>query len=117
MAILDTDLFRDFFAGFVRLHVLYHAGKEAVCGVDLTAEMGRHGYRLAAGTLYPLLHRLERAGLLTCEVRVVEGRRRKYYTRTPAGAAVLVEAQARLRELAREVVDDDAPLIGRGDQA
>jgi DNA-binding PadR family transcriptional regulator len=112
MAILDNDLFRDFFLGFVRLHILFHAGHEPVCGVDLMAEMDRHGYRIGAGTLYPLLHRLERAGLLRCEVRVVAGRQRKYYRSTPAGAAVLAEARIRLRELVGEVVEDQGPPIG-----
>ena len=112
MAILDNDLFRDFFLGFVRLHILFHAGQEPVCGVDLMAEMGRHGYRVSAGTLYPLLHRLTAAGLVTCESRVVAGRQRKYYRLTPAGAAVLVEARARLRELVGEVVDGQGPAIG-----
>jgi PadR family transcriptional regulator PadR len=112
---LSEDLFRDFFLGFVRLHVLYHAGKEPVCGVDLMAEMSRHGYRLGAGTLYPLLHRMEGAGLLTSETRVVGGRRRKYYRLTPAGQRVLAEARERLPELVREVVADDAPRIGTGE--
>ncbi len=112
MTILDNDLFRDFFLGFVRLHVLFHAGHEPVCGVDLMAEMGRHGYHIGPGTLYPLLHRLERAGLLSCQVSVVAGRQRKYYRLTPAGAAVLAEARVRLRELVGEVVDGEGPDIG-----
>jgi len=95
---------REFFLGFVRLHVLYHAGHAPVCGVDLMAEMGRHGYRLTPGTLYPLLHRLERAGFLAHEDRNVNGRRRRYYRRTDRGAAVLAEAARRLPELVGEVL-------------
>jgi PadR family transcriptional regulator PadR len=36
-------LSRLFFAGFVRLHVLYHAAQEPICGVEIVAELGRHG--------------------------------------------------------------------------
>jgi PadR family transcriptional regulator PadR len=111
MTILDNDLFRDFLLGFVRLHVLLHAGHEPVCGVDLMAEMGRHGYRIGAGTLYPLLHRLEAAGLLSCERRVVAGRQRKYYRLTPAGAEVLAEARLRLGELVGEMLEGQVPSI------
>lgn len=42
------------------------------------------------GMLYPLLHRLERQGLVTSRWRVTEGgRRRKYYSITVAGRAEL----------------------------
>jgi DNA-binding PadR family transcriptional regulator len=95
---------REFFLGFVRLHVLYHAGHAPVCGVGLMAEMAHHGYRLTPGTLYPLLHRLERAGFLTHQDRNVGGRRRRYYSRTERGAAVLAEAARRLPELVGEVL-------------
>ena len=44
------------------------------------------------GMLSPLLHRLDRLGLVTAEWQVpAEGRRRKYYGITEAGRAALVE--------------------------
>ena len=44
------------------------------------------------GTLYPLLHRLERRGLVAAEWRTPpEGRRRKYYAITRDGRAALAE--------------------------
>ncbi len=44
------------------------------------------------GMLYPLLHRLERLGLVTTEWRSPpEGRRRKYYAITADGRAALAE--------------------------
>ena len=48
-----------FFGGFVRMHILYHAAKEPVFGVELMEELGRHGYDVGAGTRYPMLHQLE----------------------------------------------------------
>ncbi|MEL5991984.1 PadR family transcriptional regulator [Microbacterium phosphatis] len=47
------------------------------------------------GMLYPLLHRLERQGLVSSEWGVADtGRRRKHYAITPAGAEALAERQA-----------------------
>lgn len=44
----------------------------------------------AEGMLYPMLHKLERAGLLAAEWRPsLDGPPRKYYHLTPAGAAEL----------------------------
>jgi DNA-binding PadR family transcriptional regulator len=100
------DLLRHFFGGFVRLHVLYHAGKEAVCGVEMIEELGRHGYRLSPGTLYPVLHQLHEAGHLSCEAEVVAGRRRKKYRLTAKGRKLLAEARPKLVELFSELVED-----------
>ena len=44
------------------------------------------------GMLYPVLHRLERLGLVEARWEVAEsGRRRKYYAITPSGRAQLAE--------------------------
>ncbi len=102
-------LTRMFFGGFVRLHVLYHAVKEPVFGVEMMEELGRHGYDVGAGTLYPMLHQLEEAKYLTSYTEVVAGKQRKYYRATSAGAAALDEARAKLRELVSEVLDDQPP--------
>src|SRR5208282_6071543 len=76
--IMAEVLSRLFFAGFVRLHVLYHAAQEPICGVEIVAELGRHGYRLSPGTLYPVLHELQVAGYLRVRSAVVAGKMRKY---------------------------------------
>ncbi len=90
----------------MRLHILYHADKEPICGVEFMEELQRHGYEVSAGTLYPILHGMEKAGYLKSHSAVVAGKRRKNYTITPAGRRVLVEAQKKVRELVSEVVDD-----------
>ena len=44
------------------------------------------------GTVYPVLHKLEREGLVTAEWRTADtGRRRKYYAITPAGRQAIGE--------------------------
>jgi PadR family transcriptional regulator, regulatory protein PadR len=106
MAELLTKLF---FGGFVRLHILYHASREPVFGVEMMEELARHGYRVGPGTLYPMLHQLEQAGYLGVEVEVVAGKRRKYYRATPQGASALEESRAKLRELVKEILHDDPP--------
>ncbi len=107
---MNELLTRMFFGGFVRLHILYHAAREPVFGVEMMDELRRHGYDVGAGTLYPMLHRLEKAGYLTVYTEVVEGKQRKYYRATAPGAAALEEAKSKLRELVSEVLHDKPPL-------
>ncbi|MFI1332727.1 PadR family transcriptional regulator [Streptomyces sp. NPDC020845] len=93
----------------MRLHILHHAAEEEIHGVWTTAELARHGYEISPGTLYPTVHRLEADGLLTSEQRVVDGRTRRVYKATEAGEKALAEDRQALRELAREVLGDEAP--------
>lgn len=97
------SLARDLFLGFVKLHILYHAGREPVYGLWLIEELARHGYRLSPGTLYPVLHNLEKEGLLTSENRVVDGKVRKYYMLTSAGRESLSQGRGKAEELLREI--------------
>ena len=48
----------------IRLHILHHASKEPFYGQWMIHELARHGYTLSPGTLYPMLHGLERKGYL-----------------------------------------------------
>jgi len=89
--------------GFIRLHVLHHAAEEAgVVGNWMIEELRNHGYRLSPGTLYPMLHAMEKEGWLRSH-ESSEGGRRRIYRITPAGANALVLARARLSELFREI--------------
>ncbi len=99
-------MLKDFFLGFVKTHILYHASQAPVYGVEMLEELARHGYRLSPGTLYPTLHRLEREGYLSAHKRVVDGKTRKYYTITQQGQAVLDEAKQKIAELVNEVLLD-----------
>jgi PadR family transcriptional regulator, regulatory protein PadR len=49
---------------------------------------------LPTGTVYPALHRLERAGLIASEWETVSGRRRRAYRLTASGRAALREQRA-----------------------
>lgn len=102
-------MLRDFFLGFVRIHILHHAAQEPVYGLSLIQELGRHGHRLSAGTLYPLLRSLELGGYLSSKERNVGGKVRKYYSITPQGTRTLEEAKPKIRELADAVLEGHGP--------
>ncbi|MBM3155981.1 MAG: helix-turn-helix transcriptional regulator [Chloroflexi bacterium] len=99
-------MIKDFFLGFIKIHILYHASKEPIYGLEILKELGRHGYKLSPGTLYPTLHRLESEGYLTVEKKVVEGKVRKYYSTTKRGRVVLSKSRAKIAELVEEVLLD-----------
>jgi DNA-binding PadR family transcriptional regulator len=98
---------RDLFLGFIQLHILHHAGREPVYGLWLIEELARHGYALSPGTLYPILHKLEKQGLLVGERQVVLGKVRKCYRLTPIGQVTLDEGRTRAAELMDEIVDGE----------
>ena len=97
---------RDFFLGFIRIHILYHASKEPIFGVEIAEELARHGYSISPGTLYPLLHRLEKEGYLESSSKVVNGRVRKYYQATAEGKLALEQSKRKIRELVTEVIEE-----------
>jgi len=102
------DLVRGFQRGAMALHVLHHAGpdggRQGVHGAWLAAELARHGYRVSPGTLYPLLSRMESAGLLTSRSEVVGGHRRRSYRATRKGRRALASCRKALEELSSEIL-------------
>ncbi|MGH3414403.1 MAG: PadR family transcriptional regulator [Marmoricola sp.] len=95
---------RNFVRGAVVVHVLHHAAEGSVHGAWMAEELARHGYTISPGTLYPLLHRLERAGLLSSVPEVSGGRARRVYTITDAGRSELADLRSAVAELAGEVL-------------
>ena len=63
--------------------------RSARYGYRLIEDLVAAGFTVAGDTLYPLLRRLERQGLLTSEWNTDEPRPRKFYVTTPAGDALL----------------------------
>lgn len=100
---------RDILTGFIRLHVLHHAAAGDLYGQWMIEELAHHGYKVSAGTLYPMLHTMEKKGYLTSR-KEREGRTfRRIYNATPLGRQALVLAREKLRELFHEVVDHEEP--------
>jgi DNA-binding PadR family transcriptional regulator len=98
-------MIKDFFLGFIKIHILYHATQEPIYGMEIKKELERHGYHLSPGTLYPTLHRLEKEGYLKRQSRVVGGKVRNYYVSTQKGRDALDEARGKIRELVNEVLE------------
>lgn len=98
-------MLRNLELAFIRLHILYHSGKEEVFGMGLMEELARHGYTIGPGTLYPILSKMEKEHLLSCKTRTVAHKQRKYYRITAAGESLLEKMKAKIKELYMEVVE------------
>jgi PadR family transcriptional regulator, regulatory protein PadR len=98
---------RDLYSGLIRLHVLHHAVEEPIFGLGMIEELARHGYRISPGSLYPLLHGLEKKGYL----RATELRNgkslRKVYQATALGRKALAAAKNKVRELFKELIEGE----------
>ena len=94
---------RDLNGGFIRLHVLHHASSGPIFGVGVIESLASHGYVLSPGTLYPILHGLERDELLRSRTEVVGKKRRRVYEITAEGHKALVLSKSRLWELFKDV--------------
>jgi DNA-binding PadR family transcriptional regulator len=69
--------------------------------IEALRSRSRGAFDLAEGTVYPALHRLERAGLLASLWATAEGRRRRVYSLTRRGTAALEEQQQAWKQFAR----------------
>ncbi len=98
---------QDFYAGLIRLHILHHAAEQPVYGLWIIEELARHGYKLSAGTLYPLLHRLEERGLLKSMAERAGRRTRRVYNITPVGRRTLALAKQKVKELFGELFETE----------
>jgi len=95
---------QELLAGFIRLHILHHAAEGDLYGQWMIEELARHGYRVSPGTLYPMLHAMERKGYLESRFERTGRSQRRLYTATRFGIDGLAAAQDKIRELFREVV-------------
>lgn len=100
-------MLRDFYLGFIKIHILHHALQDAVYGLWLIEELNEHGYKLSPGTLYPILHSLEDKGYIQSTKRNVAGKIRIYYQTTVEGQIALEEAKEKIKELVQEVLMDE----------
>jgi DNA-binding PadR family transcriptional regulator len=98
------DVVREFQQGAVRLHVLHHAADGEVHGAWMSEELERHGYKISPGTLYPLLHRMQTAGLLISRQVVVDGHSRRVYRATKKGRESLLECRTVLLDLSNHLL-------------
>lgn len=80
--------------------ILAIIGRRETYGYEIAETLGSYGFgRIAEGTIYPLLLRLEKNGLVHTEYRASElGPKRKYYSLSEAGRRSL---RALLRAIVR----------------
>ena len=98
---------RDLYSGLIRLHVLHHAAEGPVFGLGMIEELGRHGYRISPGSLYPLLRGLERKGYLKSTERRNGKSLRRIYRATSEGRKALTASKRKVRELFYELIEGD----------
>ena len=98
---MQEQIIRKLFLGFI--HILHHAKKEPFYGSWMIEELKEHGYEISAGTLYPILHNLQKNGALKVEDKNVDGKIRKYYSITQLGENLLNEAKEKAYELFKEI--------------
>ncbi len=98
---------RDLYSGLIRLHILYHAVEKPLFGLGIVEELARHGYKISPGTLYPLLHGLEKKGYIAASERRDGKSLRKVYRATPLGRKALATAKDRVREFIGELFEGE----------
>jgi DNA-binding PadR family transcriptional regulator len=98
---------RDLYSGLIRLHVLHHAAQQPIFGLGMIEELARHGYRISPGSLYPLLHGLEKKGYLRSRQQRNGKSLRKVYSATALGRKALEASTIRVRELFRELMEGE----------
>jgi DNA-binding PadR family transcriptional regulator len=72
----------------------------------MVEELERHGYLISPGTLYPLMHGLERKGYLRSWEERNGRSRRRIFRSTPRGKQALLTAKRKIRELFAEIVGE-----------
>lgn len=72
-------------------------------GYSLLQDLVDKNVDIEAGTLYPLLRRLEKQGMLTSDWDTAESRPRKYYTLSPTGILVFEKLSDNWRSMTRQL--------------
>ena len=91
-----VNLRRDMIQGLVRVRILRAASRGSVSGVEFSEDLATAGHRVSPGTLYPLLHAMEKAGWVKSAGKTVKGKRRRYYRVTKKGRSQLEQALSAL---------------------
>ncbi|WP_031497817.1 PadR family transcriptional regulator [Bryobacter aggregatus] len=103
---MNTAEDKDLYSGLIRLHILHHAAQAPLFGLWMVEELRHHGYKMSTGTLYPILHGLERKGYLRSQVERQGKTSRRMYRATALGKRALKMALGKVRELFGELIKD-----------
>ena len=92
--------------GSLDLLVLQLLSEREMYGYEIVTELAKRSeevFQLKEGTLYPLLHRLEKEGAVSAYEEKAEGRIRRYYRITRKGRGLLQERKAAWQRFAGAV--------------
>jgi PadR family transcriptional regulator PadR len=93
---------RDWLLGNIEPLLLHLTFEQPMYGYQIIRELETRSqgyFKFKEGTLYPVLHRLEKEGLIQGQWQTLpSGRRRKYYHITDKGRSALAERQSQWRE-------------------
>jgi len=93
---------RELMTGSTASLLLCLIGYQPMYGYQIIKELEKRSqgyFNLKEGTLYPALHRLERAGLIQGKWQVLpSGQQRKYYHLTDKGLSILVEKRSQWQD-------------------
>ena len=92
--------------GGMDLLILQLLSEREMYGYEMVTELARRSetvFQMKEGTLYPLLHRLEKEGAVAAYEEKKEGRMRRYYRITARGRGRLAEQKESWRRYARAV--------------
>ena len=93
---------RDWLLGNIEPLLLYLTFERPMYGYQIIRELETRSqgyFKFKEGTLYPVLHRLEKEGLIRGQWQTLpSGRQRKYYRITDKGRSALAERQSQWRE-------------------
>lgn len=94
---MDTRYIQQFKKGSLEMILLSLIAKKETYGYEIITELNNQtaatlGYA-KEGTIYPILYRLQDAGLIACRLApsAANGSSKKYYSITPKGKGVLSE--------------------------
>jgi PadR family transcriptional regulator PadR len=112
----EVNYERELLKGSTDSLLLSLINRQPTYGYKIIKELGKrsNGYfQFKEGTLYPALHRLEKAGLLQGKwQRLPSGQERRYYHITPKGQKTLAERLAAWQDFSAAVSLIMQPTIG-----
>ena len=98
---------KGFIAGSSTMLILSLVEREDMYGYEMIIELARRSqdtFQMKEGTLYPILHTLEKEKCLTSYQQMAPtGRMRKYYRITPTGLALLQDKAEEWRLFSEKV--------------
>ena len=98
---------KGFIAGSSTMLILSLVEREDMYGYEMIIELARRSqdtFQMKEGTLYPILHTLEKEKCLTSYQQMAPtGRMRKYYRITPLGRKLLTEKRAERAQFSQGV--------------